>query len=73
MFVLLTTVPTSLVAPIHDRMPVILASEAEALWLDFAVTNPLAGVGGLGPYPAGLMTGYPVSTAVNVVANDGPR
>lgn len=26
----------------------------------------------LGPYPAERMTGYPVSTAVNAVVNDGP-
>ncbi len=33
-FVLLTTAPNGLVAPVHDRMPVILDPEDEALWLD---------------------------------------
>jgi hypothetical protein len=29
-------------------------------------------LGYFGPYPAGLIMGYPVSTAVNRVAHDGP-
>ena len=72
-FVLLTTAPIELVAPIHDRMPSILAPDDEASWLGPEVTDPLDVLGCLGPYPAELMTGYPVSMAVNAVANDGPE
>ena len=70
---LLTTAPNGLVALIHDRIPVILAPEDEALWLDPEVTAPFDVLGCPGPYPTGLMMGYQVSTAVNAVANDGPE
>lgn len=33
-FTIITTTPNALVAPIHDRMPVILARDAEDAWLD---------------------------------------
>ena len=36
-FTIITGPPNSLVAPIHDRMPVVLAPEAYATWLDPAV------------------------------------
>lgn len=38
--VLLTTTPNDLVATVHDRMPVILQADDEALWLDPEVTDP---------------------------------
>lgn len=33
-FTIITTTPNTLVAPIHDRMPVILSREGESVWLD---------------------------------------
>lgn len=33
-FLIITTTPNALVAPVHNRMPVILPPEAYALWLD---------------------------------------
>ena len=70
---LLTTAPNHLVATVHDRMPVILQADDEALWLDPEVTDPRDVLGCIGPYPPERMTGYPVSTAVNAVGNDGPE
>lgn len=70
--VLLTTTPNDLVATVHDRMPVILQADDEALWLDPEVTDPADVLGCLGPYPPRWMVGYPVSTAVNAGGNDGP-
>jgi putative SOS response-associated peptidase YedK len=35
-FLIITTTPNALVAPIHDRMPVILSPEHYAVWLDSA-------------------------------------
>jgi putative SOS response-associated peptidase YedK len=52
---IVTTTPNALVAPIHDRMPVILAPEAEALWLDPALRDPGVLQPLLAPYPAGAM------------------
>ena len=70
---LLTGEPNEVVAPVHDRMPVILPKSAYNLWLDPEVNDvkqlrPL-----LVPYPADEMEAYPVSTLVNSPANDEPR
>jgi len=37
---ILTTRPNSLVAGVHDRMPVILPRDAYDLWVDPGVTDP---------------------------------
>jgi putative SOS response-associated peptidase YedK len=70
---ILTTKPNSLVATVHDRMPVILPQELYDLWLDPRVNNPAAVVGCLKPYETGLMRKYPVSTRVNRPENDDPE
>jgi putative SOS response-associated peptidase YedK len=69
---ILTTKPNSLVADVHDRMPVILRREDYELWLDPAVTNPTFVAECLKPFHSGLMKKYPVSTRVNRTENDGP-
>jgi putative SOS response-associated peptidase YedK len=53
-------------------MPILLLPEHEDRRVEPPVTDPAEVLGCLGPYPAERMTGYPVSTAVNAVANDGP-
>jgi len=70
--VILTTEANALVAPIHDRMPVILPPEACAVWLDEA-SNGDALEGVLRPLPPGELEARPVSAAVNSAANDGPQ
>jgi putative SOS response-associated peptidase YedK len=69
---LIVTQANDLMAPIHDRMPVIIAPEDYAAWLDPAVDDPMAIGTMLAPFPAELMRAYPVSTRVNNVKNDGP-
>jgi putative SOS response-associated peptidase YedK len=59
--------------PIHDRMPVILDAEAEALWLDPATEDPSRLTALLQPYPAEEMEAYPVSTIVNSAREDSPE
>jgi putative SOS response-associated peptidase YedK len=66
---IITTTPNELVAPAHDRMPVILPSDAEAAWLDPGVGKEHA-LSLLKPHPAGLMVALPASTRVNSVRND---
>jgi len=66
---IITTHPNALVAPVHDRMPVILPSEAEGIWLDPTISKEHA-LSLLGPYPAELMMALPASTRVNSVRND---
>ncbi len=68
---LLTGKPNDVMAPIHDRMPIILAPEEYDLWLD--VDAPLPAVKSLfEPYSAELLHTTPVSTYVNKPANEGP-
>jgi len=68
---IITTEANQLLKPIHDRMPVILIREAEAVWLDPAIQEPGALLSLLKPYPADEMEWYPVSTRVNNPAHDG--
>jgi putative SOS response-associated peptidase YedK len=68
---IVTTAANDLMAPIHDRMPVVLAPEDWATWLDPASDVERA-VGLLVPAPSEWFEVYPVSTLVNKVANDGP-
>jgi putative SOS response-associated peptidase YedK len=70
---LLTTEPNDLVEPIHNRMPVILAEDDYASWLDSAVQEPQQLAPLLRPFPAGEMTAYPIGTYVNSPKNDDPR
>ncbi len=67
---ILTTEPNDVVAPLHDRMPVILADHDQACWLAADAPDPATLSRLFAPFPAALMTAYPVSTAVNDVRND---
>lgn len=69
---IITTKPNELVAPIHNRMPVILPPETYDRWLDPAEQKPGAFSDLLVPYPAEQMTAYPVSRVVNNPRNDVP-
>jgi putative SOS response-associated peptidase YedK len=62
---IVTTGPNEVMAPIHDRMPVIVAPPDYGRWLGGAD-------GLLGPCPAAMIAAYPVSRAVNRAANDSP-
>ncbi|TSA25108.1 MAG: SOS response-associated peptidase [Bacteroidetes bacterium] len=70
-FSIITTEPNELMAPIHNRMPVILLPENEKLWLDDSNEAVLREL--LKPYPADRMTAYPVSKLVNSPKNDVPE
>ncbi len=52
---IITPQPNELVAPIHNRMPVILLPEDEDHWLDPAMSEPEEITSLLRPYPADLM------------------
>jgi putative SOS response-associated peptidase YedK len=70
---IITCPPNELMAPIHDRMPVILPRQAEALWLDGSARDPSDLQALLAPYPAEMMEAYPVSDLVNSVKHDSPE
>lgn len=69
---ILTTEPNELMATIHNRMPVILRPEDEALWLDRSVRDPGALEALYAPYPADELEAYPVGKAVGNVKVDDP-
>ncbi|MGC9348642.1 MAG: SOS response-associated peptidase [Anaerolineae bacterium] len=71
-FTILTTQPNDLIAPIHNRMPVILPRSAYDRWIDPAEQRSGALDDLLKPYPSEEMTAYPVSRFVNSPANDSP-
>lgn len=67
---IITTTPNSLMADIHNRMPVILRPEDEASWLNRGNNDIDHLMSLLQPYPADEMSAYPVSTLVGNVKND---
>lgn len=68
----LTTAANALVAPVHDRMPVIVDPADFALWLGETGEGE-APAALLGAYPADRMRAWPVSPAVNRADNEGPE
>jgi putative SOS response-associated peptidase YedK len=68
-FAILTCEPNSLVAPLHDRMPVILRPEDYETWV-FGETD--VALKTAGPYPAQLMSTQQLSTEINSSRNDYP-
>jgi putative SOS response-associated peptidase YedK len=65
-----TTTPNAMTSDVHDRMPVILSNHDYDLWLDPGLADVATASDLLKPFPATTMGRYPVSTKVNVVAND---
>ncbi len=71
-FTILTTNANSLMARIHDRMPVIIKPEDYATWLDTNFTDVIKIQAMALPYPERLMEAYPVSRKVNSPQHDSP-
>lgn len=69
-FTIITTAANDVMRPIHDRMPVILKAQDEALWLDpQAAPERLMA---LLRHSDQELAPYPVSKLVNLPANDLP-
>jgi putative SOS response-associated peptidase YedK len=71
--VIVTTRANDLLAPLHDRMPVLLPEEAWSSWLDPANDDIERLAELLIPAPDADLEFWPVSTAVNKAANFGPE
>jgi putative SOS response-associated peptidase YedK len=71
-FTVVTTTPNALMAPIHNRMPVVIPESAWDRWLDPTLADPSELKGLLVPAEDGWLEAYPVSRRVNDVRNDGP-
>lgn len=70
-FTILTTAPCSKIAPIHDRMPVLLAADEYRFWLEAPPDEVKAWLDGVAARELPLET-YPVSPRVNRPAVDDP-
>lgn len=70
---LLTTAANGVMAPIHDRMPVLLDDDGIRRWLDPSTTDAKDLGDLLRPAPDSTLEAWPVSSAVNAVRNDDAR
>ena len=64
-FTILTVDANSLMAKIHERMPVIIRPEDYAAWIDTKLTDVTKIQAMIQPYPDRFMEAYPVSRKVN--------
>lgn len=71
-FTVLTTAANSLMANLHDRMPVILAPEDAPRWLDSELTDITLVEDLMRPCPPEWLAAHPVSKAVGNTRNDSP-
>lgn len=69
---ILTTDANEKIAPLHQRMPVILERDDRDIWLA-KDTDPTVLQALMKPYNGDKMDYYPVSKAVNRPANEGPN
>jgi putative SOS response-associated peptidase YedK len=72
-FSIVTTRANTLMANIHERMPVILDECDIQLWLDPGVHEPGRLTPLLKPCPSEWLSAYEISTAVNAPANNSPE
>jgi len=70
-FSIVTTQPNSLMAEIHDRMPVILSKENEKKWLMLNDEKSLRDL--IKPFPVEKMDAYQISTLVNTPKNNSKQ
>jgi putative SOS response-associated peptidase YedK len=72
-FTIVTTRPNATLAPIHDRMPVVIRPADWATWLDPAPRDPGELRALLEPRDDLPLAAYAVGPLVNNVRNDGPE
>lgn len=70
---IVTGEPNGLVGDIHDRMPVIVAEDDWATWLDRGIDDRDTLQRLLAVFPEEAMGAHPVSTLVNKVSNNYPE
>jgi putative SOS response-associated peptidase YedK len=71
-FTIVTTAANALLAPLHERMPVILDPADWPLWLGEAPAEPAELKALLRPCPPEILTVWPVSPRVGNVRNNDP-
>lgn len=68
---IITTAANSFIQPVHNRMPVILSNETQALWLDPLTEDPSVLGSLLIPASIELLSSHLVSDTVNSVKSQG--
>jgi len=69
---IITTTPNAEMAPVHNRMPVVLSDQDQQQhWLEAEEIDEVLNL--LHPPADGTLTMYPVSAQVNKVSNNGPQ
>ena len=71
-FAIITTTANELLAPLHDRMPVLIPPDCWAAWLGETVTTERDLKAMLKPYAGAGMAFWPVDRRVGNVRNDSP-
>lgn len=71
-FTILTTTPNDLMAPIHNRMPVILKKSSALEWMDHSTYDKSRLLTLLNAFASDEMEAFPVATIVNSPAHDSP-
>ncbi len=69
---IITTAASRELAPLHERMPMIVPPEAFDLWLDCRNVDAMTAAATFLPAPEGLLEAYEISPEVNRTANDCP-
>jgi putative SOS response-associated peptidase YedK len=72
-FTIVTCAPNEEIAPIHDRMPVVLDESDADDWMNPLERNPFSLKRLLVPAPADALIATPASPLVNSVKSDGPE
>jgi putative SOS response-associated peptidase YedK len=70
---IVTTSANEMLAPIHERMPVIVAPEHRDAWLDCNTFDAKQAAALVGRAPDDFLETVAISTRVNSVKNDGPE
>lgn len=68
---IVTCAANETLAPVHDRMPVIVPPEQFDAWLDCDKIDAKQAAALAGPAPENFLEAYEISTRVNSVKNDG--
>jgi putative SOS response-associated peptidase YedK len=71
-FAIVTTTPNELSAELHNRMPVVVAPSAWAIWLGEEPADLPQLKALLAPFPSDEMIAWPVSTRVGNVKDNDP-
>lgn len=70
---IVTTAACKILAPVHERMPVILTPDSESKWLDFEEKDPTTLLRLLSNNENSDLEIYPVSSIVNSPQNNVPQ